>query len=74
MPTGCHSIKYGGITLEDGTFAVVEMATIVNNDKFGIKLNLMRPITKDVELDDAGNVTAVPWFSPIRGLSQTGLK
>jgi hypothetical protein len=57
MPTGRHSIKYGGITLQDGTFAVVETATIVNNDEFGIKSDLMMPITKDVELDDARNVT-----------------
>jgi hypothetical protein len=57
MPTGRHSIKYGGTTLQDGTFAVVETATIVNNDEFGIKSDLMMPITKDVELDDARNVT-----------------
>ena len=57
MPTGRHNIKYGGISLQDGTFAVVETATIVNNDEFGIKSDVMMPITKDVELDDAGNVT-----------------
>jgi hypothetical protein len=57
MPTGRNSIKHGGISLEAETYAVVETASIVENDVTSIKSDLLTPITKDVELNDDGIVT-----------------
>ena len=54
MPSGRHTLEHGGIRLTNGVFAVVE-ATVLDENL--AKSDLMTPILKDVEQDEAGNAT-----------------
>ena len=57
LPTGRHGLTYGGTPLRDGVFAVVETATVEANEDLIVKSDLMIPVCKEVDLDEAGNVT-----------------
>ena len=52
MPTGRNGLEYGGISLKDGTYAVVE--TAVREEEDGSSSELMSCIRKEVEFDEQG--------------------
>ena len=56
MPLGRNRIHYGGISLENGVFAVVETASLEDNEAEIGKSDLMTPVKKEVDLDEGGLV------------------
>ena len=55
MPTGRNAIDHGGIRLRDGTYAVVETATLEKSEDEIARSDLMTPIRKEVGQDNDGN-------------------
>ena len=56
MPKGRGRLEHGGVALDDGVYAVVEVATVEDNDEEVGKSDLMTPIVKEVELLEGGIV------------------
>ena len=59
MPTGRESLEHGGIVLKDGTYAVVETATLEDSadTNTAFKSDLLTPIYKEgVQIFDDGTV------------------
>jgi hypothetical protein len=58
MPSGKASMEYGGVRLEDATYAVVETAYLEedNSDELG-RSDLMMPVLKEVDFDHEGFVS-----------------
>ena len=50
-------LKYGGITVSDGTYAVVEVAQLEENHTELGRSTIMTPFLKEVDLDEAGTAT-----------------
>jgi hypothetical protein len=53
---GKGRLKYGGITLSAGTYAVVETTELEENEMELGKSDLMMPVCKDIDLDEDGLV------------------
>jgi hypothetical protein len=53
---GKGRLKYGGITLSAGTYAVVETAELEKNEMELGKSDLMMPVCEDIDLDEDGLV------------------
>ena len=53
---GRRRLKYGGIALEAGTYAVVETTELEENQVELGKSDLMMPIRKDIDLNEDGSV------------------
>ena len=54
---GNRSLKYGGISLEEGVFACVECGNVMKKEREGLTtLETMHPVEKIVGLDDEGQV------------------
>jgi hypothetical protein len=53
---GKKSLQYGGITLKEGTYAVVETSELEENEQELGKSDLMVPIRKDIDLNEDGSV------------------
>ena len=60
MPTGRNRLQYGGITLVDGVFAVVESSSFTEEDF--VSSELMVSIQKEIQLDEDGNVQSRRFF------------
>jgi hypothetical protein len=58
MPTGPNRIEYGGITLTDGVFAVVEVASFADNLAEATQSDIFIPLLQEVDgIDGEGFVT-----------------
>ena len=63
MPIGNQKIKYGGITLTDGVFAVVEVGNYSEDDEAATASDLFTPLELDVEgLDADGAVVGRKFY------------
>ncbi len=49
-------VEYGGIRLEQGTFAVVECGKVLKQEEDVVKLDIITPLEKEVVTDDAGAI------------------
>ncbi len=54
-PSSGRKAEYGGVTLEDGTYAVVESTELENQSVEVGKSDLMMPVRKDVTLNEKGD-------------------
>ena len=63
MPTGNMKLEYGGIVLEDGVYAVVEVANYVVDVQEATSSDLFTPLVLDVQGFDAdGEVTGRTFY------------
>lgn len=57
MPKGNQKIKYGGVTLQDGVYAVVEVADYVEDDDAAAQSDLFVPLELEVKgIDEDGDI------------------
>ncbi len=63
MPIGKEKLEYGGITLTDGVYAVVEVADYVEEEEEAAASDLFIPLTLDVKgIDHKGEVTGRKFY------------
>ena len=62
MPTGGNVIHHIGIALKDGVFAVVETASIEENEEEVMLSDLFTSIMKDVEVNQDRVVSARTFY------------
>lgn len=63
MPIGNQKVEYGGITLTDGIFAVVEVASYVEEKQAAAMSDLFTPLEVEVQgMDSDGDVTARKFY------------
>ena len=63
MPIGNQKIEYGGITLTDGVFAVVEVGNYSEDDETATASDLFTPLELDVEgIDADGDVVGRTFY------------
>ena len=56
MPSGRNSVEYGGISLQDGVFAVCETAELEEDEDEIGRSSLFMPILKEVEMSEDGTI------------------